>query len=44
MILGIHLAYGINDNAFFINHVGGAQRAFGHFALSFLLAPSLVIL
>ena len=42
VVLGVHLADGINDNALFINDVGGAQRAFGHLAVHFFLAPRFV--
>ena len=42
MVFGIHLTYGINDNALFINDVCGAQGAFGHFAVHLFLAPCLV--
>ena len=42
MILGIHLADGINDNTLFIDDIGSTQRALGHFAVHLLLAPSLV--
>lgn len=42
VVFGIDLADGIDDNALLINDVGGAQRAFGHLAVHFLLAPCLV--
>ncbi len=42
MVLGIHLADGVNDNTLFINNVGGAEGAFGHFAVHLLLAPGFV--
>ena len=44
MIFGVHLADGVDDNALFVNDVGGAQRAFGHLAVHFLLAPGFVSL
>ena len=42
MRLGVHLADGIDDNALLINDVGGAEGAFGHLAVHFLLTPGLV--
>ena len=42
MVFGIHLTYGINDNALFINDICGTQRTFSHFAVHFFLTPSLV--
>ena len=42
MVLRIHLPNSINNNAFFVNNIGSAQRAFGHFTIHLLLAPGLV--
>ena len=42
VVLGIHLPDGIDDDTVFVNDIGGAECAFGHFAVHLLLAPSLV--
>ena len=44
MVFGIHFAYGIDDDTFFVNDVCGTQCAFGYLAVHFFLAPGLVSL
>ena len=40
--LRVHLPDSVDDNALFVNDVGGSQRAFGHLAVHLFLAPGLV--
>ena len=42
MVLGIHFADSIDDNAIFINDISCAQRALSHLAVHLFLTPSLV--
>ena len=42
MVLGIHLADGVDDDALLVDDVGGPQCAFRHLPVHFLLAPGLV--
>ena len=44
MVLGIDLSDSVNDDAVFVDDVGGAQRTFHHLAVHLLIAPSLVSL
>ena len=42
VVLGVHFGNGLDDDAFLVDDVGGAQRALRHFAVHLLLALSLV--
>ena len=42
MLLGVHLADGVDDGALLVDDVGGAQRAHRHLAVVLLLAPGFV--
>ena len=44
MILRIHLADGVDDDAVFVDNIGGTQCTLGHLAIHLLLSPSLVSL
>ena len=42
MVASLDFGYGIDDDALFVDDVGGAQRAFGDLAVHLLLAPGLI--